>query len=143
MAYDPAFPGGVRVAAGDTNGDGREEIITTPGPTGGPHVKVFDGQTAALLREFHAFEGIYTEGVYVAAGDVNGDGRADIVAGAQTGSRVNVFSAVGSTTPIRSYDPYPTFTGGGLRGQNLREFRMSHWALVLGASILLAAGWRF
>src|SRR5581483_3611532 len=31
FAYDPNFTGGVRVAAGDVNGDGVPDIITSPG----------------------------------------------------------------------------------------------------------------
>jgi cyclophilin family peptidyl-prolyl cis-trans isomerase len=84
-AYDPSFAGGAFVAAGDTTGDGIAEIITGAGDGGGPHVKVFDGRSGQVLREFFAFDAAFTGGVRVAAGDVNGDGRADIICGAGPG----------------------------------------------------------
>src|SRR5215212_1053928 len=45
LPYTPSFAGGVRVAAGDVNGDGWVDIVTGPGPSALPgHVKVFSGQ---------------------------------------------------------------------------------------------------
>src|SRR5207247_4495736 len=76
LAYDPTYTGGVRVAAGDVNGDGVADIITGAGPGGAPHVKVFDGTNGSLLQSFFAYAPGFTGGVYVAAGDVNGDGLA-------------------------------------------------------------------
>src|SRR4029450_7035605 len=82
FAYDPAFPGGVRVAAGDVNGDGRAELIAAAGPGGGPHVRVFDvnhpDPTAdyayrfRVIDEFYAYDAGFRGGVYVAAGQVTG-----------------------------------------------------------------------
>src|SRR5207302_29858 len=72
MAYDPNYTGGVRVAAGDVNGDGFADIITAPGPGGGPDIHVYDGRTGGLMRQFFAFNPLFTGGAYIAAGDVNG-----------------------------------------------------------------------
>jgi hypothetical protein len=55
-AFQPysGFRGGLSVAVGDVNGDGRDDIVTGASTTGGPHVKVFDGATGALIRSFLA-----------------------------------------------------------------------------------------
>ena len=94
MAFDATFTGGVRVARGDVNGDGTPDLIVAAGPGGGPHVKVFDGVTHAVIDSFFAYDASFPGGVFVAAGDVNGDGKADIItgAGAGGGPHVKVFS---------------------------------------------------
>src|SRR6185503_9481836 len=77
--------GGVRVAVGDVNGDGVLDVITVPGPGMEPVVGVFDGDTGKRLRtkvgSFLAFPPAFRGGLFVAAGDVNGDGKDDIIVG--------------------------------------------------------------
>jgi hypothetical protein len=114
FAYDPSFTGGVRVAVGDVNGDGTPDIITAPGSGGGPNVRVFSGTDLQLIASFFAYDPSFRGGVTVAAGDVTGDGRADVVtgAGAGGGPQVNVFNgATGDLVrPFFAYDP--SFRGG-------------------------------
>ncbi|HEV8306372.1 MAG TPA: ELWxxDGT repeat protein [Methylomirabilota bacterium] len=113
LAYAEGFTGGVFVAAGDVSGDGVADIVTGPGQGGGPQVRAFDGVSGAMIRNFFAYDTTFTGGVTVAAGDVNGDGVADIVTGAATGSpQVRVFDGV-SGTSLRSFFAYdPRFNGG-------------------------------
>ncbi len=104
------FAGGVRVAAGDVNGDGTADIITATGP-GAAHVKVFDGITGGERASFLPY-GLYAGGVYVAAGDVNGDGRDDIITGTDVAPHVKVFDGL-TLAELSSFFAYPpTFTGG-------------------------------
>jgi hypothetical protein len=120
FAFDPGFQGGVFVAAGDVNGDGRAEIITAAGAGGGPHVKIFDGATGAPTRDFAAFAESFQGGVTVAAGDVNGDGRPDIIAGAGPGGGPQVRVFDGRTgSQIKSFFAEPAgFTGGVFVGSS-------------------------
>lgn len=119
-AFDATFNGGVRVAMGDVTGDGVPDIIAGSGPKGGPRVRVFDGVTGtalgAPLGDFQAFQAPFKGGVFVAAGDVNGDGRADIVVGPDkgkgAGAHVKVFSGLDGST-LQSFLVFsPKFTNG-------------------------------
>jgi len=118
MAYQKNFLGGVRVAVGDVNGDGFADVITGTGPGANSHVKVFDGarlgRTNAVLMSFYAFQGSFRGGVYVAAGDLTGDGRADIIVAPDAGTRPVVRVFDGKTgAEIRSFLAFsPTYTGG-------------------------------
>jgi parallel beta-helix repeat protein len=81
------FHGGVRVAVADVNGDGHDDIIAATGP-GVPQVKVFDGtDLGRVLRTLRAFARPFRGGVWVAAGDLDGDQKAEIIAGMGTGGQ--------------------------------------------------------
>ena len=96
-AFDPTFTGGVRVAVGDVNGDGVEDVIAAAGPGGGPNVKVFSGVDGSLMFSFFAYDPSFTGGVFVAAGDTNNDGKADIITGAGAGGGPHVKVSAGPT----------------------------------------------
>jgi hypothetical protein len=79
FAYDRRFKGGVHVAVGDVDGDGAQEIVTGPGFGGGPHVRVFN-RRGEIENQFFAFDSRKRGGTRVSTADVDGDGRAEILA---------------------------------------------------------------
>ncbi len=118
MAYAPNYVGGVHVAAGNVDGIGSAEIITATEAGGGPHVRVFSGQTgqqiAGPIGSFFAYSPGFFGGVWVASADVNLDGRSDIITGPGFGGgpHVRVFSGLNGAE-LNSFFAYsPGFIGG-------------------------------
>lgn len=97
FAYDEKFRGGVRIATGDLDNDGIDEIITTPGSTGGPHVKVFDSFGNVKLQ-FFATDEFYANGITVASGNVQADNADEIIVGMGSGTepKIKVFDRYGN-----------------------------------------------
>lgn len=95
FAFDAASSNGVNVAAADITGDGIADLITGAGPGGTTTVRVYDGVTTALIRDFVVNDPTIpgqppipvTSGVRVAAADFDGDGLAELVTGRGRGSR--------------------------------------------------------
>jgi ELWxxDGT repeat protein len=116
---DLAFRGGARAALGDINGDGVPGLVVSAGFGGGPRVAIFDGESVAagsptpvkLVADFFAFEPSLRNGAFVAAGDVDGDGRADLAFGGGAGGapRVRVFDGAKllATAPFPNLDAVP------------------------------------
>ncbi len=119
-AYPAGFTGGVHVAVGDVDGNhaNGDEIITAAGPGGGPHVKVWhlnNDLTATELGGFFAYIPQFTGGVWVATGDVDGDGTKEIITGAGPGGgpHVRVWKySNGNVTEVGGWFAY----GGGFNG---------------------------
>jgi hypothetical protein len=129
LAYNYFFEGGVRLAVGDVNGDGIPDIITAPGPGSGPDLRIFSGASLGLnnqatkIGEFLAYDYHFDTGVFVAAGDVNGDGKADIITSPDQGGGPDIRVFEGSAislanpqpTPIQEFLAYDYSFDGGVR----------------------------
>jgi hypothetical protein len=123
MAYDPSFLGGVSVALADVNEDGRLDIVTGAGKGGGPHVSAFDALNGRELLTFMAYDSTFRGGIFVAAGDSDGNGIWEIITGSGYGGSPNVktfdLRTLQSIQNFMAYDP--AFFGGvrvGLSDRN-------------------------
>jgi hypothetical protein len=135
---DPNFRGGARVAAGDINADGFADVAVAAGFLGGPRVAIFNGRTVLgtpirLVPDFFAFTGsdaaTLRNGVYIAAGDVDGDFFDDLVFGAGPGGAPRVFALSGQRLA----------TGGPLFAQGLPVLNFFFGNQALRGGVRVAA----
>ncbi|MDB6175336.1 MAG: hypothetical protein JWL59_4647 [Chthoniobacteraceae bacterium] len=117
-AYEESYRGGVRIAAGDINGDGFDDIITST-RLGSGRIRVFDGVTGVqfseVFGEINAFVGRAAHGAFVSSGDVTGDGRDDIIVGSGRGGGIVQIYDGQTGSLVNSYTPFGKGFKGGVR----------------------------
>ncbi|HJZ58790.1 MAG TPA: VCBS repeat-containing protein, partial [Gemmataceae bacterium] len=120
FALDPNLRSGVFVTTADLDGDGYSDVIYSTGNTGGPRVRVVGGATLTAnpgrdayflpaMADFFALDPNDRNGLRIAARDLNGDGKAELIIGG--GDRANpvvrVFSWPNLGSPSTQYlDPF-------------------------------------
>jgi hypothetical protein len=128
MAYEATYRGPVRWATADMNWDGLPDLITVSGKGRATEVHVYNGTPNAagaysgqLLTSFRVLPTGVTVGAHIAVGDVNHDGAADIVTGADAGwsPEVRVWDGLTALTThsqlVSPFMPYPATFRGGVR----------------------------
>jgi hypothetical protein len=115
LPYGRGFNGGVVVAAGNFDGAAGDELITAPNSGAGPRVRVFTS-TGTMLTSFLAYGRRFKRGVFLATGDVNGDGQVEIVTGTNQGGGpvIGIFNG-GTGSRILTFLAFEASFRGGVR----------------------------
>jgi len=85
FALDKDFRGGVEIATGDLNGNGKDEILVVAQSGNKPEVLIFD-INGNLLSKFLAFKNNSNLGLHIATGDLDGNGKDEVIVGAGSGN---------------------------------------------------------
>jgi hypothetical protein len=88
--YGKTGRGGFNVAAGQVTLDTAADVFVAPRRGHRAPVKVLDGRTGATLHSFFPFGRRFSGGIALAAADLNGNGRSEIIAGRATGRRSQI-----------------------------------------------------
>lgn len=115
LAYDKNFKGGINITTGDLDGDGIDEIIAGAGPGGTPHIRVFDNLGNIIYPKLFPFGENLNTGVDVATGDLDGDGRDEIIASLGPGSEPKIALINENGIKTEEFLVYDKYFRGGVR----------------------------
>lgn len=116
LAYEKKFRGGVKLVVANTNGraeHNKDEIIVVPGKGREPLVKIFNNY-AQVQKQFLAYNSNWRSGFSLAAGDLNNDGVAELVFGANAGAAPHVRIFDGRGTILESFYAWEESFNGGV-----------------------------
>lgn len=125
FALESSFRGGVNIAVGDFDGDGRTDFVVSA-LSGSKLVRSFDGDTLTLIREYEAATPNFLRGVRLATGDLDGDGQAEIIVGTMDRTTFNLtaFDA----------DSYDVLASGSISGLKVAKAKR---LLYAGGNLLV------
>jgi hypothetical protein len=133
LPFGAAYKGKINVARGDVTGDGTEDLIAGADGIGkGSRVRVFDPSTKQRLADFYSLSTGLSNGVDVATGDVDGDGKDELITAVKGKDRAKVavysynittevFDLVNDFIAYEDFNTVPRVTTGDINGDGNDE----------------------
>jgi hypothetical protein len=112
--FGEGYSGGYSLAVGALSGPFRSNLVIGAGVGSKPYVNIYDWQYNKT-GEWFAYETTFTGGVFVATGDLDGDGVDEIITGPGPGKGpiIRTFKADG--TRLSEFSAYTTFLTEGIQ----------------------------
>lgn len=114
VPYGDTMVGRINIAVGDVTGDGAKEIVTAPATSGNALIRIWTVNGNEAAPAFYAYDPRFPGGASVAVGNLDGEGKDEIVTGAGPGGgpHVRVFSGDGRVRDRGFFAYDPRFRGG-------------------------------
>ncbi len=112
--YGETYTKNVNIAAGDLNNDGSLEIVTGTQNGASPLVKIFDTSGNVINTGFLAYDKKFRGGAHIAIGDVDGDGKKEIITSpaALGTAHIRIFNTAGKPITPGFFAYEQKFRGG-------------------------------
>ncbi|MFA6391415.1 MAG: L,D-transpeptidase family protein [Patescibacteria group bacterium] len=117
FAFANNMLGGVNVAVGDVDGDGKDEIVAAPGSSGGAHVRVFNFKGDFEGIDFFPFRSNDRGGVSIAVGNFDGGPEEEIVMAVEKFGKAwtKVYKYNKQRSVLGDFEAFPDNYKGGVR----------------------------
>ena len=129
--FEPTFRGGARVAVGDVDADGADEVIVASGGGRVGEIRVFEMNGTELVGfRTLPFGPRYVSGLEVAVGDADGDGDNDLITSASRGPGATAIHRVtpGAADPVenKAFRSFTAFDRKVMAGGTLAVADLNH-----------------